>query len=269
VILLLGKIYNYTAWQINLPSFLDSQCGRRGIDLNDIWGDCGRPHCLLVKLQIVGAIHIDMLCPKCKKYFKFSAAFSVHLTRKKPCVALWLSSQELRMLIEGKAAAFKKEMDEFEERMAILREQLEAEEAEEAEEAKAAETAKAAEKAEKSEKSETLVLLSPNKYHSGKIYVIESDEGRVCYIGSTCKSLIERMRQHKSNMKRWNAGKANFTTSFDVLKYSDARISLVEDFACETNHQLRKRESFHISVARRDFADNSENDKCVNKLLTG
>jgi hypothetical protein len=98
-------------------------------------------------------------------------------------------------------------------------------------------------------------------YANGKIYVIESVEGKTCYIGSTCKSLRERMHSHKKGMWLWEEGRGGFITSYYVLRYSDARICLVENCPCESELELLTRESFHILNARKCDVG------CMNKVV--
>jgi len=93
-------------------------------------------------------------------------------------------------------------------------------------------------------------------YANGKVYMIESLEGNVRYIGSTCGELRKRMGQHKNNFESHRLGKFHYVSSFDVLRYPDARILLVEDYPCERLEQLVSREAHHIRTS-----------ECVNKVI--
>jgi len=83
-------------------------------------------------------------------------------------------------------------------------------------------------------------------YSKGKIYIIKSDETDKVYIGSTCSTLSQRFSCHKSDYKHKivnpdERGKS-FSSYLQIVKYSDARIELIEDFPCETRRELLNRE---------------------------
>jgi len=57
------------------------------------------------------------------------------------------------------------------------------------------------------------------------------------YIGSTAKKkLSERMADHRTDYRKWlkNPAKYNRTTSFEILKYPDCRIILLENYPRKT-----------------------------------
>lgn len=93
----------------------------------------------------------------------------------------------------------------------------------------------------------------------GKIYIIKSNQTDNIYIGSTTSSLSQRLSKHKSSYKRYIAGKRGFVSSFDIIKFEDAIIELLEDFECQTKEQLTRREGELIK----------ENNICVNKRVEG
>jgi len=78
-------------------------------------------------------------------------------------------------------------------------------------------------------------------YQNGKIYKIESLEGKCMYIGSTCQKLCVRMAGHRASMKK-NRG----TTSKEVLKYTDAKIYLIENYPCDSKEELLRKEGEYI-----------------------
>jgi hypothetical protein len=90
----------------------------------------------------------------------------------------------------------------------------------------------------------------PN-YQNGKIYMIESLEGDCKYYGSTVDTLSRRLAQHRTSIK---VGKP--ISSQKVLKYSDARILLVELFPCNSKMELEAKEAIYI-----------RNNDCVNKNI--
>ena len=92
----------------------------------------------------------------------------------------------------------------------------------------------------------------PN-YQNGKIYKIESLEGKCIYYGSTTQKLCVRMAEHRRNYKS-NRG----ITSEQVLCFNDAKIYLVENYACNSREELHAREGYYI-----------RNNVCVNKKIPG
>jgi len=92
----------------------------------------------------------------------------------------------------------------------------------------------------------------------GKIYKIISDSTDKIYIGSTTKKkLSERLSQHRKDYRKWlkNPKKYDRITSFEILKYCDCRIVLIENYPCNNKDELRQREEFY----RKEYINN-----CVN-----
>jgi len=101
-------------------------------------------------------------------------------------------------------------------------------------------------------------LKEVNKYQRGKIYKIISDEANLTYIGSSCeKYLSNRLAHHKTNYKRYFDGKKEkYTSSYEVLKYPDCKIILIENYPCNDKYELEARERYYI-----------ENNECVNIII--
>ena len=95
-------------------------------------------------------------------------------------------------------------------------------------------------------------------YKNGKIYSIRSPQTDQIYIGSTCSPLSKRLNQHKTNYKRYLNEKHYFVSSFDIIKFDDVYIELLEECPCENREQLRKREGELIRI-----------NNCVNKKIEG
>ena len=96
---------------------------------------------------------------------------------------------------------------------------------------------------------------SENKYKRGKIYKIISNQTNDVYYGSTVEPyLTNRLSVHRCHYKTWLNGKYNYTTSFEIVKFEDAKIILIENYPCDTKYELLAREQFYI-----------ENNVCVNK----
>ena len=110
------------------------------------------------------------------------------------------------------------------------------------------------------------MLRAPRDYTNSKIYIIESLEGGLYYIGSTCCDLKKRMANHRSRHMATLNGVAAYTTASEVMDYQDARISLVEDFPCDRKEQLDAREAHYIRHGSPTF---SPNGRCVNRYIPG
>ena len=84
-------------------------------------------------------------------------------------------------------------------------------------------------------------------YNNSKIYKIVSSQTDKVYIGSTAKDkLCQRMAQHRANYKSYLNKKYHYVTSFEIIKYDDAEIILIEVFPCNTKDELHKRERYWI-----------------------
>lgn len=79
-------------------------------------------------------------------------------------------------------------------------------------------------------------------YSNGKIYKIVSSQTNKVYIGSTTTPLCERLSGHRQRFRRWKLGKDCYLTSYDILKYDDARIVLICNFPCSNVEELHKKE---------------------------
>jgi hypothetical protein len=98
-------------------------------------------------------------------------------------------------------------------------------------------------------------------YQNGKIYSIRSYQTELIYIGSTTQSLSKRLSKHKTDFDGWNNNNNAYAyvSSFDILKYDDYYIELVENYSCNSKNELRRREGEIIRIT----------DKCVNKNIAG
>ena len=96
-------------------------------------------------------------------------------------------------------------------------------------------------------------------YNLGKIYCIRSHQTDDIYIGSTCqKTLAVRLGGHKDDYKKWLNGKGNYVSSFEILKYDDCYIELLQEYPCRNKHLLNRKEGEFIRKM-----------KCVNKNIAG
>jgi hypothetical protein len=95
-------------------------------------------------------------------------------------------------------------------------------------------------------------------YSQGLIYAIRSYLTSKIYIGSTTQELSKRMTHHRWNFKYWQTNGDKYLTSFEIIKYGDAYIELLEMCPCVNRMELERREGELIR----------END-CVNKNIAG
>ena len=93
-------------------------------------------------------------------------------------------------------------------------------------------------------------------YKNGKIYAIRSYQTDMIYIGSTCSPLNKRMWDHRAKYKQYLKKKYKYITSFEILKYGDAYIELIQEISCKNILELRKWEGNYI-----------RNMNCVNKYI--
>ena len=94
----------------------------------------------------------------------------------------------------------------------------------------------------------------------GKIYKIVSPSTDKIYIGSTVKTIEERLENHEEDYKIWfnSEFRNRYCTSFEILKYGNYNIELVEEHTHSCTSELLKREGFHQL---------QNYYKCVNSIL--
>ena len=97
-----------------------------------------------------------------------------------------------------------------------------------------------------------------DKYQNAKIYSIRSHQTDKVYIGSTCSPLAKRLYEHRKKYERYKSEKYDYVTSFEILKFDDHYIELVEEYPCQNKFQLHRREGQTIREV-----------DCVNKVIAG
>jgi molecular chaperone DnaK (HSP70) len=97
-----------------------------------------------------------------------------------------------------------------------------------------------------------------NKFQQGKIYTIRSHQTDKIYIGSTIDGLSRRLSGHRNKYKIYLSDKKNNLASFEILKYPDYYIELLESFPCDNKNELHRREGELIRSM-----------DCVNKMVPG
>ena len=87
-----------------------------------------------------------------------------------------------------------------------------------------------------------------SNYSQAKIYKIVCNKTGLIYIGSTSKTLDERLKKHVYDCKRYIDKKTNkFVSSIFVIYNNDYKIELIENFACNNKKELEAKEYHYIS----------------------
>jgi len=88
-----------------------------------------------------------------------------------------------------------------------------------------------------------------NRYNNSKIYKICSNLTDKIYIGSTTQTLAQRLSKHvgqyKTHIKNNNT---NYISSYEIIKYGDCYITLIEECNFNNQQQLFKREGEVIKL---------------------
>jgi hypothetical protein len=93
-------------------------------------------------------------------------------------------------------------------------------------------------------------------YKNGKIYTLRSYQTDDIYIGSSATTLTKRKSTHKQDYNKWKNGKKHYMTSYEIIKYDDCYIELLELFPCNSIDELKQREGHH-----------QRSMECVNKRI--
>lgn len=100
----------------------------------------------------------------------------------------------------------------------------------------------------------------------GIVYKITG--GDECYIGSTCKTIEERMIIHKYDYNFWKKNNKKFCSAYFLFEkhgFNNCVITIIEEIACNSKRELRKIEEQYIqklkgvnknSAARKDILYN-------------
>jgi hypothetical protein len=77
-------------------------------------------------------------------------------------------------------------------------------------------------------------------YSLCKVYKLISNQTDKVYIGSTCQILSRRMASHRQSYKKYLNGKKLNYASFEIVKYPDCKIILVQAYPqCQSNIEQR------------------------------
>ena len=73
------------------------------------------------------------------------------------------------------------------------------------------------------------------------IYVLKSDLTDKIYIGSTTQCIVKRYKSHLNDYKRYlNNKSSKYLTSFEILKYPDHYIDLLEFLKTDNKKELQR-----------------------------
>ena len=96
----------------------------------------------------------------------------------------------------------------------------------------------------------------PN-FQNSKIYKLWSPSQNLIYYGSTVRPLSQRFNEHKCRYKLYTEDNSRvYVTSFEIMKCTDCKMELLEDYPCDNKQQLLKKEAEYI-----------KNNECVNKEI--
>lgn len=84
------------------------------------------------------------------------------------------------------------------------------------------------------------------EYKKGIIYAIRSKQTDKIYIGSTCKTIHKRFRQHKESYNYYKNYNINYCSSYEILKFNDAFIEALEDVEFTNKNILLNIETEYI-----------------------
>jgi hypothetical protein len=94
-----------------------------------------------------------------------------------------------------------------------------------------------------------------NKYNDSKIYKIVSSNYDKIYIGSTTKTLLQRLSAHRSDYKLFLNKKRKYCTSYCILEKENVSIELLEHVECSNIQELRQKERHYLDLYK---------EQCVN-----
>jgi hypothetical protein len=90
--------------------------------------------------------------------------------------------------------------------------------------------------------------IKTSDYSQGKIYKIVCNKTGLIYIGSTCKTLNERLKEHVYDAKRYLDKKSNkFISSIYVIINNDYKIELIDNYPCNHKKELETKEYYYIT----------------------
>ncbi len=80
----------------------------------------------------------------------------------------------------------------------------------------------------------------------GRIYKIPAPGFNKVYVGSTKREINVRLNAHRGEKRKYERGKGNGCTSFEILAYEGVTIELLEEDAYLDTQHMRDRKAFWI-----------------------
>jgi hypothetical protein len=84
-------------------------------------------------------------------------------------------------------------------------------------------------------------VKSVGVFENGKVYKLWSDEGGEIYIGSTTRSLEDRLLEYVSKYEKSKTRYDESVSNVIFMKYKEVKISVLEEYACNSLYELTKR----------------------------
>lgn len=86
-------------------------------------------------------------------------------------------------------------------------------------------------------------------YQNGKIHKIVCNVTGLVYIGSTCRTLQQRLANHVSNYNCYlNGTRRYIATSCKIFANDDNEIILIENYPCNSKTELLSRERYYTQL---------------------
>ena len=95
-------------------------------------------------------------------------------------------------------------------------------------------------------------------YTKSRIYQIVDLSNSNVYIGSTTRTLAERLCGHVAGYNHYKKGLTNYVSSFKIIENGNYRIELIERYSCNSRSDLNAREGHHIRQR-----------ECINRYIAG
>ena len=95
-------------------------------------------------------------------------------------------------------------------------------------------------------------------FQEAKIYEIRCRTTGLCYIGSTIRTLHDRLHEHEYSYILFSNYGMKYVSSFEVIKNGNYEIYLLENFPCDFICELKRREGLWQKIIL-----------CVNKKIIG
>ena len=86
--------------------------------------------------------------------------------------------------------------------------------------------------------------MEENKFNNSKVYKIVCRLTGLIYIGSTTKTLDQRLSKHKSDYQCYLTGTSHYITSFEIIKNDNYYIKKIKSYNFENHNDLLKKERY-------------------------